>query len=297
MQRNSTMLHRRFSAVKRDFFPRWDRENQWRVSARSKRRVDGHCDVERRVIEIVALLDDPDEMDTLIIHEICHAVASEGHGMKWQRRMERAARRAEEIGRLRLAELVRKEVADYRGAARPLEAAYSDVQNMIIDNPDLTFAQVERLIADEYGLLIPEVRRKLGRLKKVFLEAKRAVMPATASKKTGRSRSVPRDRPARRRRRSNVGQSSRQRSAFLPSPQSQQRVYRRPWSGRKAMSGPGCGQMAMAWNQNPNISRESRGFASASSDSTRSSNGYVFRTEIKNTREGLARECEGDMIK
>ena len=169
------MLRQRFLAVKRYFFPRWDREDRWRVSTRSKRRVDGHCDAERRVIEIAALLDDPDELDRLLVHEICHAVAGASHGKTWRRRMERAARRAEEIGRPRLARSIEKEVTDYRDAARPLEAAYDDVRDMLIDDPGLTFAQVKRLVADEYGLLVSEVHRRLRRLKKVFLEAKRAV--------------------------------------------------------------------------------------------------------------------------
>lgn len=94
-------IHQRFQQLKEQFFPRWDRQNQWRISTRSKRRVHGHCDVDRRVIEIVIHHSDPDERDRLLIHEICHAVARGSHGKEWQGRMEKAAKQADELARTR----------------------------------------------------------------------------------------------------------------------------------------------------------------------------------------------------
>ena len=82
-------LQRHFREIKHLFFPRWDRQDTWRVSSRSRRKVHGHCDPERRVIEIVIQHSDPDERDKLFIHEICHAVAEMSHGKKWQDRMEK----------------------------------------------------------------------------------------------------------------------------------------------------------------------------------------------------------------
>ncbi len=111
-----TMRHH-FLEIKRLFFPRWDRDNHWRVSKRSKRRLHGHCDTERRVIEIVIQYSDPDKRDKLLIHEICHAVADMGHGRKWQARMEKAAQRADQLGRHRLAELLREEIVGVRRRA------------------------------------------------------------------------------------------------------------------------------------------------------------------------------------
>jgi len=64
-----------FLDIKTLYFPCWDRANLWRLSAKSKRRVLGYCDRDRRVIEIVARHADSDERDRLVIHEICHAVA------------------------------------------------------------------------------------------------------------------------------------------------------------------------------------------------------------------------------
>lgn len=66
------MIRQHFLGINRLFFPRWDRQNIWRISTRSRRKVHGRCDPERRVIEIVVQHSDPDEQDKLLIHEICH---------------------------------------------------------------------------------------------------------------------------------------------------------------------------------------------------------------------------------
>src|SRR5262245_5171459 len=91
--------------IKHLFFPRWDRDDRWRFSTRSRRRVHGHCDPVARTIEIVAHPSDSDERDRLLIHEICHAVAPGNHGVVWQQRMEKAAATADDLGRSRLAQL------------------------------------------------------------------------------------------------------------------------------------------------------------------------------------------------
>src|ERR1700681_2068403 len=119
-----TNVRRHFRDIKHLFFPRWDRQNVWRISTKSKRRVHGHCDVRRRVIEIVVQHADPDKRDGLLIHEICHAVANGNHGKEWQRRMEMAARQADDLGRIGLAKLLRQEIANYQEAEDATGEAY-----------------------------------------------------------------------------------------------------------------------------------------------------------------------------
>ncbi len=176
-------LHQHFQQIKQQFFPRWDRRNEWRISTRSRRKVHGHCDPERQIIEIVAKHYDPDERDRLLIHEICHAVASGGHGKAWQSRMEIAAKRADELGRHRLAELLREEIVDYRERSDDCrQMAYQEIQDAVNGNPEITLAQMKRWIADQYGLLVSEVSTQLKRLKAVFEEAKRDAQEARAMK-------------------------------------------------------------------------------------------------------------------
>lgn len=52
-------LHQHFREIKHLYFPSWDRDDRWRTSTKSRRRVHGHCDRERQVIEIVAQHSDP----------------------------------------------------------------------------------------------------------------------------------------------------------------------------------------------------------------------------------------------
>ena len=175
-------LQHRFRDIKCQFFPRWDRGDRWRISTKSRRRVLGHCDVERQVIEIVVQHADPDKRDGLLIHEICHAVANGSHGKAWQCRMEMAARQADDLGRNGLAKLLRQEIADYQEAAEGKEEAYQTVQDWLAHQPDLTLAQVKRSLADLYGLLVNEVGTTFKRIEKVNRAAKQDALEARALK-------------------------------------------------------------------------------------------------------------------
>lgn len=175
-------MNKHFLEIKHQFFPRWDRDHRWRISTRSRRKVEGCCEPERRVIEIAVQYADQDKRDRLLIHEICHAVADGGHGNKWQDRMERAARRADDLGRDRLARLLREEIEEYQQGWKPVDEAYGIVQEWLTCNPDLTLAQVRQALADQYGLLVTEVGKTLRRFKKVFMEAKREAQEARALK-------------------------------------------------------------------------------------------------------------------
>ena len=175
-------LQHHFRDIKHLFFPLWDRDDRWRISTRSRRRVHGHCDRERQMIEIVVQHADPDKRAGLLIHEICHAVANGSHGKAWQCRMEMAARQADDLGRNGLAKLLRQEIADYQEAAEEKEEAYQTVQEWLAHKPDLTFAQVERSLADLYGLLVNEVGTTFKRIEKVYRSAKRDALETKALK-------------------------------------------------------------------------------------------------------------------
>lgn len=176
-------MKKHFLKFKTAFFSRWDRQNLWRISTRSRRKVHGSCDPDRRVIEIVIQHTDPDERDKLLIHEICHAVVDGSHGKKWQDRMVKAAKRADELGRDRLAKLLREEVKGYQEASTSLEVAYNQIRDALDDYPDLTFTQIKRWLADQYGLLVCEVCTSFRRARRVFDEAKRDALEAREMKK------------------------------------------------------------------------------------------------------------------
>lgn len=174
MSRTSTSeVSNDIKRIKNDFFRCWDRQHVWRFSTRSRRRVHGYCDPVARTIEIVALPSDPDERDMLLIHEICHAVATGNHGVVWQRRMEKAAATADDLGRTRLALLLRKEIAAYQGAGSVVTDAYASIRAAVAATPNLTFGQLKRWLASEYGLLVSEVCTTFKRTVKVFQDAQR----------------------------------------------------------------------------------------------------------------------------
>src|SRR5262245_57181455 len=112
-----------FAAVRRDFFPRWDRAGRWTLRVEDSPAASWECNVAGKcyldsctiIVYASAGLSDRDQRDGLLIHEVCHAhaVAGEGHGNRWQARMAQAARRARRLGRERLARLLEEDAGSY----------------------------------------------------------------------------------------------------------------------------------------------------------------------------------------
>jgi hypothetical protein len=132
----------------------------------------GHCDDERKVVQIGLTSDDDDALDALLIHEISHAVASPCHGETWQRRLALAADVARKIGRHRLAELLEAEIVNYREKAEPLAVAYDEVRDALLLNPDLTLAQIKRWLTQMYGVPFGKVERTYRALRTVYGKAR-----------------------------------------------------------------------------------------------------------------------------
>jgi hypothetical protein len=107
-------LRAAYADVRRDFFPRWDRQRLWRFRVGgAPGRCQSQCDTKLRLIRINVLHPEPDERDLLLIHEICHALACVAHWRPWFRRMRKAADRAEAFGRAHLADMIRQHVREY----------------------------------------------------------------------------------------------------------------------------------------------------------------------------------------
>jgi hypothetical protein len=170
------------------FFPRWKAASEWLCTTRTRRTGDGHCDPERRIIEIRVVFEDDDALDCLLIHESAHAVASLSHDKRWQRRIARAAARARNLGRTRLAELLDEEIVHYQEKRQPISVAYQEVQDAVFDNPDLTLAQIKRRLARTYGLLVREVGKSFPRLVKVYDKARQEGREFQKHQAAGRER-------------------------------------------------------------------------------------------------------------
>jgi hypothetical protein len=95
--------------------------------------------------------------------------------------MEKAATRAEELGRHHLADVLRQQIADYQNALG-MEVVYDDVRNAVWCEPDVTLPQIKRWVANDCGLLVSEVSRVFRRIEKVFHEAKKDALEDRALK-------------------------------------------------------------------------------------------------------------------
>lgn len=177
-----------FERIKRLFFPRWDRAGLWRVTTNSSYGVHGRCDQERKRIEIVFLSDNPDEHDRLIIHEICHAVTNGGHETRWQDRMEAAAKQADKLKRTTLAILLRSEVIVYRNTPRSIDIVYGEIEDAMLESPNLTLAQIKKWIGQNHGILSKDVCKIFKRTKAVYLKAKKKSQAFHASDRELRKR-------------------------------------------------------------------------------------------------------------
>ena len=95
-----------WEAIRTIYFPRWDRKCKWRIRQvlpGAIGRGNGECSRMECLIRMSEVSSDPDELDSLIIHEICHAVSNkDDHGNEWQAKMRVAALRAQTLGRQRL---------------------------------------------------------------------------------------------------------------------------------------------------------------------------------------------------
>ena len=50
--------------------------------------------------------------------------------------------------------------------------AYQQVEDALAENPDLTFAQIKRWLAQHYGLLVSEIDQSFRRLREVYDQAR-----------------------------------------------------------------------------------------------------------------------------
>jgi hypothetical protein len=113
-----------------------------------------------------------------MIHEIAHAVATLYHNKKWQRRMEKAALRAESLGLKELAAEIRQ---DYSAYSNPLlciptagKVVYINVDDAVWETRgERSFEEVISLVADRDGFAFDAMLSKYKRLRQVYEKARR----------------------------------------------------------------------------------------------------------------------------
>ena len=170
-------LRQQFEDVKKTFFPRWDRKREWKVRSPKNLVPSGFCNTKRKIIAVQPCYE-KDMLTLVLIHEICHAFGT-GHGSPWLLRMERAAERAKEIGRPKLAKAILKEIEGYRRS--PIVRAahvYAAIEDAVCDlvyygQNDLAYQTVVKRVGRDYGMTPKEFVEKFPRVKAVYDKALR----------------------------------------------------------------------------------------------------------------------------
>jgi hypothetical protein len=173
-----------FEAVRRAYFPRWDRQGRWTVRVGTppgRPRLRGYCDPDTRTIWVAA---HPDEHT--MIHEIVHAVAGPGHALRFQERLSKAADVAETQGNAELAGGIHKEVADYAGQPNlSAEDIYGQIRDAAWECDN--FDAMVRWISEDMGSTPEEFAHRYRRARRVFDKAKQEAIDERARMATIRA--------------------------------------------------------------------------------------------------------------
>jgi hypothetical protein len=160
-------LKKAFEQVRAEYFPRWDRTGKWRcrqMAIRQQRRGDGLCVPSTHTIYIAwkGKKWSREQRLGIIIHEICHALQVQaGHETAWQRRLAKAAGKAEATGDTALAHWLHREGLRYQPPAGSLAAksVYREIGNYVKETGTVP----------SFALMVAEFSRTRAMTSRVFL--------------------------------------------------------------------------------------------------------------------------------
>jgi predicted Zn-dependent protease with MMP-like domain len=167
---------KRFEEIRQLYFPRWDPKREWKLQIHTRRLVDGICEWDKKKIVINM------RTDLVLIHEISHAVCRPGHGQMWLRRMETAAKRADELGEKALAAEIRKEVKVYSETPRlSIKQVYAIMEDAVLEvSTPLTFKVAVTHLGSHFGMQYKETLAAYPKLRTVYDRAIREWQKAEA---------------------------------------------------------------------------------------------------------------------
>jgi hypothetical protein len=163
-----------FEEVRTTFFPRWDRGRLWKVEvAHDLDGAQGKCYPNTKTIKILDGMTGLD-LTALLIHEIAHAAVNVWHGGRWRARMLVAAEQAERLGKGKLAQVLRKQVAQYGNPDSEVTPTmvYDEIEDILWQRPGAEFEQVVDFLRRDVGLSREDFVRRYRRARTVFEEAK-----------------------------------------------------------------------------------------------------------------------------
>ena len=167
--------------IRRTYFPRWDKLQQWCVKKVHGFPSFGNCDQENKTISLQPNLNNK-LLEELLIHEICHAVTNGNHGKKWKDRMLKASKVAKQIGQMDLSNELKEDVERYVKTEEfapegfPTKSVISEaIEDMVCVNKDVSFGEVINVVAKNFGYYPEELLKDFKHCKSVYKNAKNLV--------------------------------------------------------------------------------------------------------------------------
>jgi len=164
-----------FQFIRKSFFPKWDKKNEWKARLNPDEPGRGACNDATKTINIRRILPDKNVFYTLLVHEICHAVTHSSHlASRWKNRMAKASDRAIELGLTELGHSIEADVESYRKAIIVTHRyVYAEIRDFVSQFPDLSYEDVIGIIAKSIAVDPDELEKGCRRCRKVFDSAKK----------------------------------------------------------------------------------------------------------------------------
>lgn len=163
-------LQNAWREIRRDFFPRFDRRGNWRVTSGHFTTVIGemgYCDDKTRRILVAPTLaaSGGDQLRATLIHEVIHAVLQDAsHGARFKRRLLAAQTRALVLGRHTLAAALKQHAIAYENTERvTAESVYASMRDLVDQLRPSNFLEARRILAGEFPLFFLRRCRPLER--------------------------------------------------------------------------------------------------------------------------------------
>ncbi len=162
----------RFQYVRKHFFPRWDLKKEWKVRYIPNASFAGRCNEKTKEI-LVNRFDNEDDLDLLLIHEICH-VRCPSHDSGWQNKFFLMSQRAKDIGRDELSNLILRELHIVKESPPvTAESIYRLIEQCVHDVPSISYNDAVNHVAREHGYTSSALKHKYKRTKDAFKRANR----------------------------------------------------------------------------------------------------------------------------
>lgn len=196
-------LQAAFSALCRDFFPRWRARSSWTVvesphgqwvdaqGVTHTTRESGYCDHTTRTIFIHRWRNTLECRGTMI-HEICHAVTTGAHDKRFCARLRLAAQHARARGDEPLSAQLRAEADAYESGPVDRASPYDRIRDILCANPGATFEHVLTSLAYYCAETAPALLEQYPRLHAVYQRTRRQEITALRAQCTAaRAAGVP----------------------------------------------------------------------------------------------------------